>query len=177
MQSIEQQSQINKFYKEFDNINKLSIEESYMGYIEQFIADDFEAIASYFSPPVSFNGNIAETKEDVINHYKNMKANIQDGYAYSVVDKIKVYSPKGDDSYLLCSEFTRYNSNDEIIFEGAANYIYEQPISSFKMKSTDGILRLSRYSITAINNISSMRGNITYYDFKVTMIIKFINLI
>jgi len=137
MQSIEQQSQINKFYKEFDNINKLSIEESYMGYIEQFIADDFEAIASYFSPPVSFNGNIAETKEDVINHYKNMKANIQDGYAYSVVDKIKVYSPKGDDSYLLCSEFTRYNSNDEIIFEGAANYIYEQPISSFKMKSLE----------------------------------------
>ena len=37
-----------------DNIHKIQIESSYRKYVQDFIDNDFEAIASHFMPPVNF---------------------------------------------------------------------------------------------------------------------------
>ena len=75
-----------------DDLNRFEIQKLYQLYVDDFIANDFESIASYFDTPVdlkSFN-DIAETNEDVIRFFKDLKANIQEGYAYSVIDSISV---------------------------------------------------------------------------------------
>ena len=58
-----------------DNSNKMQIESAYRQYVDDFIENDFDAIASHFHPPVNFNtfGSIARTYEEVINQYKDMK--------------------------------------------------------------------------------------------------------
>ena len=51
-----------------DDLNRFEIQKLYRLYVDDFIANDFESIASYFDTPVdlkSFN-DIAETNEDVI---------------------------------------------------------------------------------------------------------------
>ena len=72
--------------------DKREIEKVYKAYIEDFIENDFEGIASYFEPPVNFKnfGIIAEDKLQVILVYKDIKDNIQAGYAYSKVDSLKI---------------------------------------------------------------------------------------
>jgi len=124
--------------KELDIINKQVIETSYRQYVEDFIANDFDSIASHFHPPVDFQayGLMAETKEDVINQYKGMKSTIQEGYAYSVIDDIKVIRTKNN-NYLLCSDYTRYNINNEILFEGRTHYIYVFTGKGWKMNSLE----------------------------------------
>ena len=102
-----------------DDLNRFEIQKLYRLYVDDFIANDFESIASYFDTPVdlkSFN-DIAETNEDVILFFKDLKANIQEGYAYSVIDNISVTNVK-DDTYLLCADYSRYDNNDKLLFEG-----------------------------------------------------------
>ena len=85
-----------------DDLNRFEIQKLYQLYVDDFIANDFESIASYFDTPVdlkSFN-DIAETNEDVILFFKDLKANIQEGYAYSVIDNVSVTNVK-DDTYLF----------------------------------------------------------------------------
>ena len=129
---------ISELEKELDNINKQVIENSYRQYVKDFIANDFDSIASHFHPPVNFKayGLMAETKEDVINQYKGMKSTIQEGYAYSVIDDIKVIRTKNN-NYLLCSDYTRYNINNEILFEGRTHYIYVFTGKGWKMNSLE----------------------------------------
>ena len=107
-----------------DNIHKIQIESSHRRYVQDFIDNDFEAIASYFMPPVDFKlyDFVAETNEDVLNQFKDMKANIQEGYAYSLIDEIGI-SKTSNNNFLLCTDYTRYNSEDQILFEGRTQYI------------------------------------------------------
>ena len=99
-----------------DDLNRFEIQKLYRLYVDDFIANDFESIASYFDVPVDFKSfnDIAETNEDVIRFYKDLKANIQEGYAYSVIDNISVTNIKVD-SYLLCADYSRYNKNDKLL--------------------------------------------------------------
>ena len=90
-----------------DDLNRFEIQKLYLLYVDDFIVNDFESIASYFDTPVDFKSfnDIAETKEDVIRFYKDLKANIQEGYAYSVIDNISVTNVN-DDTYLLSSDYS-----------------------------------------------------------------------
>ena len=126
-----------------DNIHKIQIESSYRKYVQDFIDNDFEAIASHFKPPVDFKlyDFVAETNEDVINQYMDMKANIQEGYAYSLIDEI-VISKTSNNNFLLCADYTRYNSDDQILFEGRTQYIYIFSLNEgWKINSLDSIAR------------------------------------
>ena len=119
------------------------IEAEYNQYIRDFIAKDYEAIASHFMPPVNFKlyDFVAETHEDVMNQYMDMKANIQEGYAYSLIDEI-VISKTSNNNFLLCADYTRYNSDDQILFEGRTQYIYIFSLNEgWKINSLDSIAR------------------------------------
>ena len=145
--SIYQDNQIDKelaaVKDRLDNIHKIQIESSYRRYVQDFIDNDFEAIASHFKPPVDFKlyDFVAETNEDVINQYMDMKANIQEGYAYSLIDEI-VISKTSNNNFLLCADYTRYNSDDQILFEGRTQYIYIFSLNEgWKINSLDRIAR------------------------------------
>ncbi len=121
-----------------DDLNRFEIQKLYRLYVDDFIANDFESIASYFDVPVDFKSfnDIAETKEDVIRFYKDLKANIQEGYAYSVIDNISVTNIKVD-SYLLCADYSRYNKNDKLLFEGRTHYVYINTADGWKINSLE----------------------------------------
>ena len=126
-----------------DNIHKIQIESSYRKYVQDFIDNDFKAIASHFMPPVNFKlyDFVAETHEDVMNQYMDMKANIQEGYAYSLIDEIGI-SKTSNNNFLLCADYTRYNSDDQILFEGRTQYIYIFSLNEgWKINSLDSIAR------------------------------------
>ena len=121
-----------------DDLNRFEIQKLYRLYVDDFIASDFESIASYFDTPVdskSFNV-IAETDEDVIRLFKDIKANIQEGYAYSLIDNISVTNVE-DDSYLLCADYSRYNKNDKLLFEGRTHYVYINTSDGWKINSLE----------------------------------------
>ena len=121
-----------------DDLNKFEIQKLYRLYVDDFIANDFESIASYFDTPVdskSFNV-IAETDEDVIRLFKDIKSNIQEGYAYSVIDNISVTNVE-DDTYLLCADYSRYNNNDKLLFEGRTHYVYINTSDGWKINSLE----------------------------------------
>ncbi len=121
-----------------DDLNKFEIQKLYRLYVDDFIDDDFESIASYFDTPVeskSFNV-IAETDEDVIRLFKDIKSNIQEGYAYSVIDNISVTNVE-DDTYLLCADYSRYNNNDKLLFEGRTHYVYINTSDGWKINSLE----------------------------------------
>ena len=121
-----------------DDLNRFEIQKLYRLYVDDFIANDFESIASYFEVPVDFKSfnDIAETNEDVIRFYKDLKANIQEGYAYSVIDNISVTNVK-DDTYLLCADYSRYNNNDKLLFEGRTHYVYINTADGWKINSLE----------------------------------------
>ena len=121
-----------------DDLNRFEIQKLYLLYVDDFIVNDFESIASYFDTPVdlkSFN-DIAETNEDVIRFFKDLKANIQEGYAYSVIDNISVTNFK-DGTYLLCADYSRYNNNDKLLFEGRTHYVYINTADGWKINSLE----------------------------------------
>lgn len=121
------------------NIHKMQIDSSYRQYVQDFINNDFEAIANHFVPPVDFKlyDLTAETNEDVINQYIKMKANIQQGYAYSLIDQIEILKTN-DNNFILCSDYSRYNSNNQLLFQGRTHYVYVYvPDVGWKMNSLD----------------------------------------
>ena len=121
-----------------DDLNRFEIQKLYRLYVDDFIANDFESIATYFDTPVdskSFNV-IAETDEDIIRLFKDIKANIQEGYAYSVIDNISVTNVE-DDIYLLCADYSRYNNNDKLLFEGRTHYVYINTSDGWKINSLE----------------------------------------
>ena len=121
-----------------DDLNRFEIQKLYRLYVDDFIANDFESIATYFDTPVdskSFNV-IAETDEDVIRLFKDIKSNIQEGYAYSVIDNISVTNVE-DDTYLLCADYSRYNNNDKLLFEGRTHYVYINTSDGWKINSLE----------------------------------------
>ena len=145
--SIYQDNQIDKelavVKDRLDNIHKIQIESSYRRYVQDFIDNDFEGIASHFEPPVNFKPYdfVAETNEDVMNQYKDMKANIQEGYAYSLIDEIDI-SKTSNNNFLLCADYTRYNSDDQILFEGRTQYIYAYSLNEgWRINSLDSMDR------------------------------------
>ena len=87
---------------------------------------------------MNFNtfGSIARTYEEVINQYKDMKANIQEGYAYSIIDDIGIHGMENN-QYLVCADYSRYNEKDERLFAGRTHYLYIPTSNGWKMNSLE----------------------------------------
>ena len=78
--TFENKDKIVELENALDNSNKMQIESAYRQYVDDFIENDFDAILDVISPSSELQyvpGSIARTYEEVINQYKDMKANIQ----------------------------------------------------------------------------------------------------
>ena len=135
--------QVELLNKEVEATNVGLIKTLYSDYNTAFIKNDFPRIASHFETPVNFASNeiIAETEKDVVSRYEVMKATIQEGYAYSVTGDVTI-KRQSDNSYLLCADFTRFNKQKEVLFEGRAEYQWVNiPDKGWKMNYLKGIDR------------------------------------
>ena len=114
------------------------IEAEYRQYVRDFIAKDYEAIASHFNPPIqrtNFEGSVVlQNTEQIKRMYQNVMANIQKGYSYSEVDSIDI-QPLSRSTYAVSVSFTRYNTKDEAIFEGRGIYLFGNQSGEWKMFS------------------------------------------
>ena len=114
------------------------IEAEYRQYIRDFIAKDYEAIASHFNPPIqrtNFEGSVVlQNTEQIKRMYQNVMANIQKGYSYSEVDSIDI-QPLSRSTYAASVSFTRYNTRDEAIFQGRSIYLFGNQSGEWKMFS------------------------------------------
>ena len=114
------------------------IEAEYRQYVRDFIAKDYEAIASHFNPPIqrtNFEGSVVlQNTEQIKRMYQNVMANIQKGYSYSEVDSIDI-QPLSRSTYAANVSFTRYNTKDEAIFEGRSIYLFGNQSGEWKMFS------------------------------------------
>ena len=115
--------QVESLSEEVEAANVGLLKTLHSDYNTAFIKNDFARIASHFEAPVNFasNGIIAQTEKDVVERYKVMKSTIQKGYAYSVTGDVTI-KRQSDNSYLLCADFTRFNKQKEVLFEGRAQY-------------------------------------------------------
>ena len=112
------------------------IESIYADYIEDFINNDFDGMVSHFQAPTmvrfSDQSTVLETKEIIKDFYRDMKSTIQEGYAYSKVDKIEV--KKATNSiYFADVNFSRYNSDDELLMAGHMVYFFNNQGGSWRM--------------------------------------------
>ena len=114
------------------------IEAEYRQYVRDFIAKDYEAIASHFNPPIqrtNFEGSVVlQNTEQIKRMYQNVMANIQKGYSYSEVDSIDI-QPLSRSTYAASVSFTRYNTKDEAIFQGRSIYLFGNQSGEWKMFS------------------------------------------
>ena len=114
------------------------IEAEYRQYVRDFIAKDYEAIASHFNPPIqrtNFEGSVVlQNTEQIKRMYQNVMANIQKGYSYSEVDSIDI-QPLSRSTYAASDSFTRYNTKDEAIFQGRSIYLFGNQSGEWKMFS------------------------------------------
>ncbi len=114
------------------------IEAEYRQYIRDFIAKDYEAIASHFNPPIqrtNFEGSVVfQNTEQIKRMYQNVMANIQKGYSYSEIDSMDIQSLSLS-TYAASVSFTRYNAADEAIFEGRSIYLFGNQSGKWKMFS------------------------------------------
>ena len=110
------------------------VRDEYEAYFNDFVARDFDAIASHFQVP-TMNRRITpavvlSTQDEVSTFFESMP--IQDGYAYSLMDRIDIYR-LADSVYYVDLDFTRYNASDEILFEGRSLYFFGNETGSWKM--------------------------------------------
>ena len=135
--------QVESLSEEVEAANVGLLKTLYSDYNTAFIKNDFARIASHFETPVNFasNGIIAQTEKDVVERYKVMKSTIQEGYAYSVTGDVTI-KRQSDNSYLLCADFTRFNKQKEVLFEGRAEYQWINVADrGWKMNYLNGIDR------------------------------------
>jgi hypothetical protein len=64
--------------------------------------------------------------------YRDDKANIQEGYKYSTIDRLNVHK-LASSVYYADVDFTRYNDQDEVIFQGRSLYYFTNESGSWKM--------------------------------------------
>ena len=102
-------------------------------YINDFSSRDFDAMATHFEVPAVFKTNppvIATTHEEVADFFRSFP--LQEGYAYSRIDRVEIHR-LNDSMYSTTFDFARYNSSDELLFEGSSLYIFSNEIGAWKI--------------------------------------------
>ena len=112
--------------------------ENWEEYSKAFEYADYQKIASYFTYPLTFslldNPQIISNKKDLIAFYKQMRASVQEGYKYSLLDKSRIVW-LSKDAYMFDATYSRYNDDYKKIFEGRGVYMYKKINNIWKMFS------------------------------------------
>ena len=111
-------------------------------YSKAFEYADYDKIVSYFTYPVTFsildNPRIINNEQDLINAYKYMRSNVQDGYKYSILDKSRIIW-LSKDIFMIDATYSRYNNDYKRIYQGRGMYMYKKVEESWKMFSISSL--------------------------------------
>ena len=53
-----------------------------------------------------------------------------------MIDNVSVTNVK-DDTYLLCADYSRFDNNDKLLFEGRTHYVYINTSEGWKINSLE----------------------------------------
>ena len=116
--------------------------ENWEEYSRAFEYADYQKIASYFTYPLTIslldNPQIISNKKDLIAFYKQARANVQDGYKYSMLDKSRIVW-LSKDAYMFDATYSRYNNEYKRIFQGRGIYMYKKINNTWKMFSISSL--------------------------------------
>ena len=73
----------------------------------------------------------------MIEQYKSLKADVQEGYSYSIIDRITV--EKIEEGYVADVIYSRFNAKDELLITGRGLYYYKDVNGSWKMYSVEPV--------------------------------------
>ncbi len=111
-------------------------------YSKAFEYADYDKIVSYFTYPVTFsildNPRIINNQEDLINAYKYMRSNVQDGYKYSILDKSRIIW-LSKDVFMIDATYSRYDKDYKRIYQGRGIYMYKKVEEGWKMFSVSSL--------------------------------------
>jgi hypothetical protein len=110
------------------------IQKEFEAYLEDFIARDAVELATHFQFPsinkAAIPNSVFHTKEEITEFWDSFP--LQDGYAYSTVDNLEIHR-LADPIYYLDLDYSRYNDNDELLYEGSSIYLYGDETGSWKI--------------------------------------------
>ena len=102
-------------------------------YSDDFVARDFEGMASHYQAPLMIiPARVIDSREDIVDFFRLMP--IQEGYAYSTQDEVTIHR-MSNYLYYLDLDFSRYNEQDELVFEGDSLYFFTNASGTWKIYS------------------------------------------
>tara|TARA_Y100001968_G_scaffold310577_1_gene331654 strand:- start:521 stop:1033 length:513 start_codon:yes stop_codon:yes gene_type:complete len=111
-------------------------------YSKAFEYSDYDKIVSYFTYPVTFsildNPRVINNQEDLIDVYKYMRSNVQDGYKYSILDKSRIIW-LSKDVFMIDATYSRYDQNYKRIYQGRGMYMYKNVEEGWKIFSISSL--------------------------------------
>ena len=112
------------------------IVKKWMDYSKGFEYMDYEKIASHFTYPAIFNNStpiIVKDKKMMMEAYKLVRKNVQDGYKYSLIDDWKLIHITNE-FVILDAYYSRYNSDYKQILSGRGLYFYMKVNGNWLLK-------------------------------------------
>ena len=116
------------------------ITNTYRAYVADFIEGDIAAITNKFTYPVTFKMKLLgiipvhktfTNEAELAEQYRDMKADIQEGYAFSTVDNITV---RGEEvTYVADVRYSRFNAEGDMLFSGRGLYSFKDDDGQWKM--------------------------------------------
>ena len=111
-------------------------------YSKAFEYADYDKIVSYFTYPVTFsildNPRVINNQEDLIDVYKYMRSNVQDGYKYSILDKSRIIW-LSKDVFMIDATYSRYDKDYKRIYQGRGMYMYKNVEEGWKIFSISSL--------------------------------------
>ena len=111
-------------------------------YSKAFEYADYDKIVSYFTYPVTFsildNPRVINNQEDLIDVYKYMRSNVQDGYKYSILDKSRIIW-LSKDVFMIDATYSRYDQDYKRIYQGRGMYMYKNVEEGWKIFSISSL--------------------------------------
>ena len=129
-----------------EETDKGKIKSAYSAYVDDFMVGDFKAIANKFTYPATFRIKLLsfiplsltlDNQDEMIEQYKSLKADVQEGYSYSIIDRITV--EKIEEGYVADVIYSRFNAKDELLITGRGLYYYKDVNGSWKMYSVEPV--------------------------------------
>jgi hypothetical protein len=116
------------------NAQETVIKEIQKSYVEDFIAFDYDGMATHFTYPVmimSSTTRILENPDALINYYKSLISELPENYSHSTTEvEVKKIN---NSTWLLASIFYRYNTNGDMFQSGTTQNFYIETNEGWKM--------------------------------------------
>ena len=116
------------------------ITNTYKAYVADFIEGDIAAITDKFTYPVTFKMKLLgiipvhrtfTNEAELAEQFRGMKADIQEGYAYSTVDNMTIR--REENIYVADVLYSRFNAENDLLFSGRGLYSFKDDDGQWKM--------------------------------------------